>query len=91
MSGPNAKAAPATVSGSGLQNVTGHTPGKTQTITPPARRPACETIQPSSGETSSGEKNYEYFNAKWMYRRGDINFSNGSNTTLLCYQGNQAA
>ena len=38
-----------------------------------------------------GEKNYEYFNAKWMYRRGDINFSKGSHTILLCYQGYQAA
>ena len=34
-----------------------------------------------------GEKNYKYFNAKWMYRRGDINFSNGN---IFCYQGNQA-
>ena len=31
-----------------------------------------------------GEKNYEYFNAKWMYRRGDINFSN-SKTPILCH------
>jgi len=30
-----------------------------------------------------GEKNYEYLNAKWMYKRGDINFCNGKNIPVL--------